>query len=155
MPYGNPMPISNPAFNYDQHGQTYSGYRQTEPAIAAYINHALADARTVLNIGAGAGSYEPTDRYVIAVEPSAEMRRQRLTNNKMPAINATAASLPFDDKSFDASMAMVTVHHWPNIEQGLQEMRRVSKDHVLIMTFDPDALDDFWNVHYFPDLVTV
>ena len=77
------MPISNPAFNYDQRGQTYSGYRQTEPAIAAYINHALADARTVLNIGAGAGSYEPTDRYVIAVEPSAEMRRQRLTNNKL------------------------------------------------------------------------
>lgn len=155
MHYFCTMHITNPAFNYDQHGQVYSGYRQTEPAIAAYINDALGNGRTVLNVGAGAGSYEPSDRYVVAIEPSAEMRRQRLATGKLPAIDATAAHLPFDDNSFDASMAMVTVHHWPNIEQGLQEMKRVTKDRILIMTFDPDVLDEFWNVHYFPELVAV
>ena len=149
------MNIENPAFNYDQKEHKYSSYRQTDPRIAAYIHKALGDAKTILNVGAGAGSYEPDDRYVIAVEPSAAMRSQRLANGKVPAINGTAGSLPFDDNAFDAAMALVTVHHWPDINQGLKEMRRATKGNVVIMSFDPDALDEFWNVHYFPELIEV
>lgn len=147
--------IDNPAFDYDRLGHGYAGQRQTDPRIAAYINQALGDAQTVLNVGAGAGSYEPTDRYVVAAEPSASMRSQRLANNRTPAINAKADSLPFDDKAFDASMALVTVHHWPDIAKGIQEMRRVTKKQVVIMSFDPDALDNFWNAQYFPELIAV
>jgi len=148
-------PIENPAFDYDQFGQTYSGHRATDPRISEQVFKALEGATTILNVGAGAGSYEPLDKYVVAVEPSAEMRKQRLLNGKTPAIDATAESLPFDDNSFDASMAMVTVHHWPDMEKGLRELKRVSKKKVVIMTFDPDGLDDFWNAHYFPELVAV
>lgn len=149
------MKIENPAFNYDAFGQKYSGYRQTEPEIAKHIFAALGNAHTVLNVGAGAGSYEPDDRYLVAVEPSVTMRNQRLEKNKVPAINAKADNLPFDDKSFDASMALVTVHHWPDMKKGLQEMRRVTKNQVVIMTFDPAQLDNFWNIHYFPELIAV
>lgn len=149
------MKIENPAFDYDTHGQKYSGYRQTDPGIAEYVTKALADAKTILNVGAGAGSYEPTDRYVVAVEPSVVMRRQRIKNGKTPAINAKADYLPFDDNSFDASMAMVTVHHWPDINKGLKELRRVTKNQVVIMTFDPTCLDNFWNATYFPELIEV
>jgi SAM-dependent methyltransferase len=149
------MKIENPAFNYDQLGQKYSGYRQTDPRIADFVNKALGDAKTILNVGAGAGSYEPADKYVIAVEPSVVMRAQRMKNNKVPAINAKADNLPFDDNSFDASMAMVTVHHWPDIDQGLKELRRVTKNPVIVMTFDPEQLDNFWNADYFPELIEV
>ena len=149
------MKIPNPAFNYDTHGQKYSGQRKTDPRIAAFIHKALADSETVINIGAGSGSYEPEDKYVIAVEPSITMRTQRIANGKIPAINAKADSLPFDDRSFDAAMAMVTVHHWPDIEKGISEIRRVTKKRIVIMTFDPDALDDFWNVNYFPQLIEI
>lgn len=147
--------IENPAFNYDKLGQKYSGYRRTDPRIAEYILDALTGAKTVLNVGAGGGSYEPEDRYVVAVEPSIMMRSQRLENNKVPAINAKADNLPFDDNSFDASMAMITIHHWPDINKGLKELRRVTKEQVVIMTFDPDALDNFWNATYFPELIAV
>jgi SAM-dependent methyltransferase len=149
------MKIENPAFNYDQLGQKYSGYRQTDPRIADFVNKALGDAKTILNVGAGAGSYEPADKYVVAVEPSVVMRSQRIKNGKVPAINAKADNLPFDDNSFDASMAMVTVHHWPDIDQGLKELRRVTKNQVIIMTFDPEQLDNFWNADYFPELIAV
>ncbi|RYY96120.1 MAG: class I SAM-dependent methyltransferase [Chitinophagaceae bacterium] len=148
-------PITNPAFNYDRFGQQYSGHRQTDPHIAALLHRELGDARTVLNVGAGAGSYEPTDRYVVAVEPSVAMRRQRLQRGAVPAINASAGALPFDDASFDAAMALVTVHHWPDIRQGLREMRRVTRGPVVVMTFDPARLDDFWNATYFPELIAV
>lgn len=147
--------ISDPAFNYDRHGQEYSGHRRTDPRIAEYVCNALGEARTILNVGAGAGSYEPEDQYVVAVEPSIVMRAQRLANGKRPAITGRADALPFDDDSFDAGMAMVTVHHWPDIARGLKELRRVTKTAVVIMTFDPDALHNFWNVHYFPELVEV
>ncbi len=149
------MEIKNPAFNYDKFGQQYAHHRQTDPRIAAYVHDALADAKTILNVGAGAGSYEPTDKYVVAVEPSIVMRAQRINNGKTPAIIGTADALPFDDNAFDASMAMVTVHHWPDINKGLKELRRVTKHQVIIMTFDPDALDNFWNAHYFPELIAV
>jgi len=149
------MKIENPAFDYDSHGQTYSGHRQTDPGIAEYVFRALDDAKTILNVGAGAGSYEPPGKYVVAVEPSIVMRAQRIQNGKSPAINATAGNLPFDDNSFDAAMAMVTVHHWPDIDKGLKELRRVAKNQVVVMTFDPDELDKFWNANYFPELVEI
>ena len=149
------LTIGNPAFDYDNLGQKYSGHRQTDPRIAAYVSEALTGARTILNVGAGAGSYEPTDAYVVAVEPSITMRQQRLELNKVPAINAKADALPFDDNAFDASMAMVTVHHWPDIAKGLKELRRVTRKQVLLMTFDPDALDNFWNAAYFPEVIAV
>lgn len=145
------MKITDPSFNYDQHGRKYATQRSTDPRIANFIHKALGDARTVLNVGAGAGSYEPTDRYVIAVEPSSAMRAQR----KTPAVIGTAASLPFDDNAFDASMALITVHHWPDIRQGLQELRRVTRNQVVVMTFDPEALDNFWNAEYFPEVIDV
>ncbi len=149
------MKIENPAFNYDQTNLIYSARRQTEPGIAVYINKALRDAKTVLNIGAGAGSYEPSDRYVIAVEPSLTMRMQRLDLQKSPALNATSDHLPFDDQSFDAATAFLTIHHWPDIKKGLDELRRVVRNQIIIMTFDPDALDDFWNAAYFPEVIDV
>jgi len=138
-------------FNYDQFGQQYSGQRRTDPRIAALVNQTLGNAQTVLNVGAGAGSYEPADRYVIAVEPSITMRSQR----KTPAVIGTADSLPFDDQAFDASMAMITIHHWPDIRQGLLEVKRVTRNTVVIMTVDPDKLDTFWNAEYFHEVIEV
>ena len=149
------MKIENPAFDYDRPGQKYSGHRQTDPRIAEYVYKQLASAKTVLNVGAGAGSYEPTDKYVVAIEPSVTMRQQRLEKNRVPAINAKADNLPFDNNSFDASMAMVTIHHWRDIDKGLKELRRVTKHQVVIMTFDPEELDNFWNAEYFPEVIEV
>lgn len=149
------MKIDNPAFDYDSHGEKYSIIRRADPRIAEYIHSALGDAKTVLNVGAGAGSYEPEGLEVTAVEPSAQMRSQRITNGKRAAIDAKADSLPFEGNSFDASMALLTIHHWPDIKAGLTEMRRVTKNNIVIMTYDPDSLDVFWNVHYFPELIEV
>lgn len=149
------MKIENPAFDYDNLGTTYSKIRQTDPRIAQYVYDALNGAKTIINIGAGSGSYEPKDKYVVAIEPSITMREQRLKQGKLPAINAKADLLPFDDNSFDAAMAMVTIHHWPDIPKGLQEIRRVTKNQIVIMTFDPQSLDKFWNAHYFPELIEV
>ena len=111
-------------FDYERVGTVYSSRRRADPRIAALIHGALGDARTVLNVGAGAGSYEPEDRQVLAVEPSAAMRAQR-PRDRAPAIDASAESLPFDDQSFDAAMATVTVHQWSDHERGLRELRRV------------------------------
>lgn len=149
------MKITAPAFNYDQSGINYSGQRKTDPRIAAFVDEALGDSKTIINVGAGAGSYEPKDKFVIAVEPSKEMRAQRILNGKSPAIASSAEYLPFDDRSFDAAMAMLTVHHWPDMEKGLKELRRVTKNQIVLMTFDPDSLGDFWNVNYFPKLIEV
>ena len=149
------MKITDPAFNYDKDGIRYSARRQTEPAIAQYINAALNNAKTILNVGAGSGSYEPTDRYVISVEPSVSMRAQRLSNHKHPALIGKADDLPFDEKSFDATTAFLTIHHWPDIKKGLAELRRVTRLQIIIMTFDPDALDIFWNAEYFPEVIEV
>lgn len=149
------MRLDNPAFNYDAFGDKYSTIRRADPRIARYIDAALGDAKNVLNVGAGAGSYEPEDRYVVAVEPSHSMRRQRLDNGKSPAIDAKAHALPFDDDAFDAVMALITVHHWQDIKSGLLELKRVARNRVVVMTFDPDALDNFWNAEYFPEVVAV
>lgn len=149
------MKINNPSFNYDALGQKYSGFRRTDPRIAQYVWDALGSAKTVLNVGAGAGSYEPEDRYVVAVEPSSTMRSQRQANGRVPAVIGSADSLPFDDNSFDASMAIVTIHHWHDMAKGLKELRRVTKDRVLIMTFDPASAEKFWKAHYFPELIEI
>jgi SAM-dependent methyltransferase len=149
------MKIDNPAFNYDQFGHKYATQRRTDPRVEAYVHRALGDAHTILNIGAGAGSYEPDNRYVVAVEPSSTMRVQRMVRGKTPAINAKADALPFDDDAFDAAMAMLTVHHWPDLRAGLSEVRRVTKGPIVIMTFDPDALGIFWNARYFPELIEI
>ena len=119
---------------YDTIGSTYTVTRRTEPRIAARVWAALGDARTVLNVGAGTGSYEPSDRDVTAVEPSAVMRAQRPAG-AAPCVAATAESLPFEDQSFDAAMAFSTVHHWQDPIAGLREMRRVAR-RVVVFTFD-------------------
>jgi SAM-dependent methyltransferase len=119
---------------YDTIGATYSVTRRTEPRIAAQVWAALGDARTVLNVGAGTGSYEPSDRDVTAVEPSAVMRAQRPAG-AAPCVAAAAESLPFEDKSFDAAMAFATVHHWQDPIAGLREMRRVAR-RVVVFTCD-------------------
>jgi SAM-dependent methyltransferase len=125
--------------DYERHGRTYAQHRRTDPRIAAHIHAALGDARTVLNVGAGAGSYEPHDRWVLAVEPSATMRAQRPLD-AAPAIAAHAEALPFDDGALDAAMACVTIHHWDAVDAGLAELRRVSRGPVVIFTFELDDL---------------
>jgi SAM-dependent methyltransferase len=119
---------------YDTIGATYTVTRRTEPRIAARIWAALGDARTVVNVGAGTGSYEPPGRDVTAVEPSAVMRAQRPAG-AAPCVAAVAESLPFQDQSFDAAMAISTVHHWQDPIAGLREMRRVAR-RVVVFTFD-------------------
>ena len=132
----------------------YALYRRPDPRIADAILAALGDARSVLNVGAGAGSYEPVDRRVTAVEPSAAMRAQRPAH--LPrAIDAEAGALPFADDSFDASMATFTVHQWPDLAAGLAEMRRVTRGAVAILTCDPAALDCFWLSSYAPEVIAV
>ena len=139
-------------FDYESGGTGYTVHRQTDPRIAALVHAALGDARTVVNVGAGAGSYEPADRDVTAVEPSEAMRRQRPAH-LAPAVDAVAEALPFPDGSFDAAMAMVTIHQWPDTDRGLRELRRVSRGPVVILTFDGDALDEFWLAEYAPELI--
>jgi SAM-dependent methyltransferase len=138
-------------FDYEAAGADYARLRRTDPRLAAIVHAALGDARTVLNVGAGSGSYEPEDRYVVAVEPSAAMRAQRPPDR--PAVDAVAEALPFDAHSFDAAMAMITVHQWPDLERGLAELRRVTRGPVVVLTFDPDALLDFWLAEYVPELL--
>jgi SAM-dependent methyltransferase len=127
------------AVDYDQHGHTYTRHRRADPRLAARIHAALGDARTVVNVGAGAGSYEPDDRWVLAVEPSATMRAQRPPGSA-PAIAARAEALPLDDDSVDAAMACVTIHHWLPPEAGLAELRRVARHRVVVFSFDLDDL---------------
>ena len=103
----------------------------------------------MLNVGAGAGSYEPPDREVVAVEPDPVMRAQRAT----PALDAVAEHLPFDDETFDAAMATITIHQWRDVDRGLAELRRVTRGPVLLLTFDPDHLADFWLARYVPDVI--
>ncbi len=125
--------------DYDEHGRTYTRNRRADPRIEARVHAALGDAATVLNVGAGTGSYEPRDRWLLAVEPSTTMRANRPLG-AAPALDARAEELPFDDDSFDAAMACITVHHWQPPAAGLAEMRRVSRGPVVVLTFELDAL---------------
>lgn len=139
-------------FDYETHGSGYAVQRRTDPRIAAYVHNALGDARPVINVGAGAGSYEPTDRQVTPVEPSASMRSQR-PDHLAAAVDAVAEKLPFPDDGFDAAMATVTIHQWSDTDAGLRELRRVSRGPVVILTFDGDALDLLWLAEYAPELI--
>jgi SAM-dependent methyltransferase len=139
---------------YDSIGATYTVTRRTDPRIAARIWAALGDAQTVLNVGAGTGSYEPPDREVVAVEPSALMRAQRPAGAAR-CVAATAESLPFDDQTFDAAMAVATVHHWPDPIAGLREMRRVARRAVVFThdTSEAGWLGRFWLTRdYLPEV---
>jgi ubiquinone/menaquinone biosynthesis C-methylase UbiE len=129
---------------YDTIGTTYAATRRTEPRIAAQVWAALGDAQTVLNVGAGTGSYEPSDRHVTAVEPSAVMREQRPTASAR-CVAATAESLPFEDQSFDAAMAFATVHHWQNPIAGVREMQRVARR---VVVFTCDTTDRIWRSRF-------
>jgi len=132
--------------DYERHGRTYARHRRPDPRIAARIHAALGDARTVLNVGAGAGSYEPADRWVLAVEPSATMRAQR-PPGAAPAIAAYAEALPLDDGAVDAAMACVTIHHWDPPTAGLAELRRVARGPVVVFTFELEHLPA-WQQEY-------
>src|SRR6476660_10217180 len=125
---------------YDTIGTTYTATRRTEPRIAAQVWAALGDAATVLNVGAGTGNHEPSDRDVTAVEPSAVMRAQRPAG-AAPCVAATAENLPFEDQSFDAAMAFSTIHHWQDPIAGLLEMRRVARR---VVVFTCDTRDRSW-----------
>lgn len=138
------------AAKYDRIGVDYADLRKPDPRIAKAIEAALGDAGTVLNVGAGAGSYEPVDRQVTAIEPSAQMIAQRWAG-AAPAMQGAAENLPFEDNSFDASMAILTVHHWRDIPGGLAEMQRVTRGPVVLLTFDP-AHPGCWLTDYIPEL---
>ncbi len=136
---------------YDIIGQRYSGRRRPDPRISQLIKTALADAKTVVNVGAGTGSYEPADCAVIAVEPSRVMIAQR-PSGAAPVIQGVAENLPFADNQFDAALAILTVHHWSAQRKGLSELRRVAHQQVLL-TWDP-AHPKFWLVQdYFPEIL--
>ena len=139
--------------SYDTIGVNYSDLRKPDARIGAMIGRALGTAETVLNVGAGAGSYEPADRKVTAIEPSMEMIRQRGAS-AAPVVQGCAEDLPFDDNSFDASMAVLTVHHWADKEKGLKEMRRVTRGPVVLLTYDPSHRG-FWLADYIPELVAL
>lgn len=145
--------MSQPAARYDTIGIDYAQLRRPDARIAAQIHAALGPARTVLNVGAGSGSYEPADRAVTALEPSAEMIRQRPAQ-AAPVVQGQAEALPFADRSFDAVMAVLTVHHWQDQPRGLSELRRVSRGPVVILTYDP-AFPGFWLHDYVPALIAL
>lgn len=136
---------------YDEIGLGYGNHRRPDPRVADSILRALGDADTVVNVGAGAGSYEPTDRSVVAVEPSLAMIRQRRAGSA-PVVQASATHLPFRHAAFAAALAVLTVHHWPDRVRGLAELARVARRRVVIVTYDP-AASGFWLVDdYFPEI---
>jgi SAM-dependent methyltransferase len=134
---------------YDQIGIGYTRLRRPDPRLAVRIFQALGAAETVVNVGAGAGAYEPLDRHVIAVEPSLPMIHQRPWG-RAPVVRASATHLPFKDGAFAAALAVFTVHHWPDRARGLCELARVARDCVVVVTWDP-ACSGFWLIDdYFP-----
>ncbi len=139
--------------HYDTIGLNYANLRQPDARIARQIQDALGPVQTVINVGAGAGNYEPVGPQVTAIEPSAEMIAQRAPS-AAHIVQGMAEDLPFADDSFDAAMASLTVHHWTDKLKGLGEMRRVSRGKVVILTFDP-ACRGFWLTDYFPQLITL
>jgi SAM-dependent methyltransferase len=141
---------------YDEIGRGYRRFRRPDPRIAGRVGEALGGAESVANVGAGAGSYEPQGRRVVAVEPSLTMIRQRVLD-AAPAVRAVASALPFPDASFDAALAILTVHHWPDRARGLAELARVARRRIVILThtWDPTA-SGFWLVDdYFPEILAI
>lgn len=141
---------------YDTIGHGYSQTRREDPRFRALIHSALGNARTVVNVGAGTGAYEPTDRHVIAIEPSDVMAVQR-SRNLAPAIRASAGNIPLRDRSVDAAMAILSVHHWDEErEQGVRELRRVARDAVVILTYDATISNAMWLMtDYLPEVVAM
>lgn len=135
---------------YDTIGVGYRELRRPDKRIAFAIHNALGDARSVINVGAGAGSYEPYGGNVVAVEPSRLMIEQRGPRRDR-VVRASGDKLPFESKSFDAALAVLTLHHWPNRQIGVLEMRRVARKRVVILTWDPDA-PKWWLLDYFPEI---
>lgn len=136
---------------YNTIGNGYRDLRRPDKRIAFAIHNALGDCKTILNVGAGAGSYEPLG--AVAVEPSLTMINQRGPSQRR-IVRASGDHLPFERKSFDAALAVLTIHHWPNRDIGVLEMRRVAKKRVVILTWDPDA-PKFWLHDYFPDILAM
>ena len=141
---GNPAP-------YDTIGKDYSRKRQADPRIATAVARAIDGCASLLNVGAGTGSYEPPSRNVIAVELSTTMIRQR-SHDSAPAVQARAELLPFRDRSFDAVLAVLTLHHWDDQDAGIAECSRVARDRVVVLTIDPEVFGQFWLFEYLPQL---
>ncbi|MFO1171716.1 MAG: class I SAM-dependent methyltransferase [Hyphomicrobiaceae bacterium] len=137
---------------YDTIGKTYADLRRPDPRIAQVIEAALGSAQSIVNVGAGTGSYEPSGRNLVAVEPSAEMIKKRRPDAAR-AIQASAGDLPFPDKSFDAAMAILTIHHWADKAAGLREIRRVTRGPIVLLTFDPAHRP--WLTDYLPQLAAL
>jgi SAM-dependent methyltransferase len=138
---------------YDAIGHGYADYRRADPRIAAAVQGALGDARTVINVGAGTGSYEPTDRPVIPIEPSTAMAMQR-SAALTPAVLGVAESLPLADATVDAAMAVLTVHHWSDLGRGLAELVRVARRRIVLLTIDPEVQASLWLFReYFPEIL--
>jgi SAM-dependent methyltransferase len=138
---------------YDRIGGQYAAFRQPDARIADAVQNALGDSRSVVNVGAGTGSYEPADRRVIAVEPSWKMLKQRRVD-AAPVVQGDAAALPLFSKSVDAALAVLTIHHWLRPAQGIRELKRVARHRVVILTWDP-ASPGFWLTNYFPEILEI
>jgi SAM-dependent methyltransferase len=138
---------------YDTIGRGYASLRRPDARLEAAILEALGPGSTVVNVGAGAGSYEPRDRRVLSVEPSLVMLRQR-DAGAAPALCATADALPFADRACDAALAVLTIHHWPEQARGLRELARIARERVVVLTWDPES-PGFWLTDYFPDLLAI
>ncbi len=139
---------------YDTMGRGYGAVRRPDPRLASAIAGALGDCQTVVNVGAGAGSYEPIDRWVLAVEPSGVMIAQR-PPGAAPALQCSVEDLPLADRTVDAAMAVLTVHHWPDIEAGLGQLLRVARRRIVIVTMDVSVLARLWIVaDYLPELLS-
>ncbi len=135
--------------SYDRIGLGYKRFRKPDLRIAARVTAALGDSRTVVNVGAGTGSYEPADRVTLAVEPSEEMAKQR-SADAAPCIRAAAECLPLFDQSFDAAMGILTIHHWSDPVAGLRELVRVAR-RIVLFAYEPSVHSAFWLwQEYFP-----
>ena len=141
--------MSTAGDRYDTIGRSYARTRREDPRIASALHACLGTGHRLLNVGAGSGNYEPADRAVVAVEPSAQMLRQR-TDRPAPAVRAVADALPFPDASFDVAMAVLTVHHWADPAAGLTEMRRVAPRQV-VFYYESLQTHGFWALDYFPE----
>jgi SAM-dependent methyltransferase len=144
------------ARRYDDIGHGYARYRREDPALKSRIRASLGDARTVANVGAGSGSYEPPDLHVIAIEPSVVMAAQR-PHGRAPAIRATAGALPLRDESVDAAMAIVSLHHWDDErERGVRELTRIARKRVVIVTYDAEVSGQMWLMRdYLPEVAAL
>jgi len=134
---------------FDRIGTGYAKFRRPDARIEAMVLQALGSSESVLNVGGGTGSYESSGRFVVAVEPSETMIRQR-PKTAAPVAQASAMRLPFADYAFDASMAILTIHHWPDRERGLAEMKRVTRNRRIILTWEPPATEFWLTADYLP-----